>query len=105
MRDFQKGLEAVGIQNLLPSTSTASVRFAKSHALEHSEVRLSDGTIAQWLGPRTGAKAIVVLFHGGGYMSPALPEHIALAFDFAEVPRRDVASFILQHGTWSALNS
>ncbi len=103
VRDFQKGLNAVDIQNLLPSTSTTCAKFAKKHGLERSEIQLPDGTIAQWLGRRKGTK-IIVLFHGGGYISPPLNEHMDLAFGFSQPPRRDISAVVLQYGTQPTLN-
>lgn len=97
VRDYQSGLDAIGIQNLLPSTSKTCAKFAKKHGVEQSRIQLADGTIAQWLGPRKAAKTII-LFHGGGYMSPALNEHMFLAFGSAQPPRKDVSTVVLQYG-------
>ncbi len=97
VRDYQCGLDAVGIQNLLPSTSKTCAKFGRKHGIEQSRLRLADGTIAQWLGPRKAAKTIVLL-HGGGYMSPALSEHMFLAFGFAQPLRKDFSTVVLQYG-------
>ncbi|TAQ86633.1 hypothetical protein B7494_g5047 [Chlorociboria aeruginascens] len=96
MRDYQGGLNAVGIQNLLPATSKTCEKFAKRNRIEHSKIELPDGTTAIWLGSRKASK-IVVFFHGGGYMAPALPEHIAFAFGFANPSQKDVAVVVLQY--------
>ncbi|GAB1316438.1 hypothetical protein MFIFM68171_06648 [Madurella fahalii] len=96
MRDYQCGLGAVGIQNLLPATATTCRWFARRHGLPHSKIVLADGTIAVWIGPAEPAK-VVVVFHGGGYMAPALPQHVALPFGFAKSPRRDSAVVVLQY--------
>lgn len=96
MRDYQGGLNAVGIQNLLPSTSKRCARFAKRHGIKQSKIQLPDGTIAHWLGPRKASK-VIILFHGGGYMSPALSEHLSLAFGFARPPQKDVSVVVLQY--------
>lgn len=103
MRDFQGGLNAVRIQNVLPSTATTCARFAKSHGIKHEEILLSDGTIAIWLGSRTASK-IVVLFHGGGYMSPALSAHVSLAFGFAKPHQKDVGVVVLQYSEFLFYN-
>ena len=97
VRDFQKGLDAIGIQSLLPSTSATCIKYARAHGLKQREIRLPEGTIAQWLGPRNVAK-VVVLFHGGGYMSPALNEHLSLVFGFGRVPRVNISAVVLQYG-------
>jgi acetyl esterase/lipase len=97
MRDYQCGLNAVGIQNLLPSTSKTCVNFAKKHGISHSKIQLPDGTLALWLGPRKANK-VIVFFHGGGYMAPALSEHMSFAFGFAKSPRKDVSVVVLQYG-------
>lgn len=102
MRDYQCGLDAIAIQNLLPSTSKVCERFARRHRIANSTIRLPCGTTAQWLGPRSSRK-IVVLFHGGGYMSPALSEHASLAFGLSDPFRRDAAAVVLSYSeslTW-----
>jgi len=99
MRDYQCGLNAVGIQNLLPSTSKTSRQYARKHGIPYSSIQLQDGTVALWLGPSKPAK-VVVLFHGGGYMAPALGEHISFAFGFAKSPPKDVAVVVLQYGKY-----
>lgn len=95
MRDYQCGLNAVGIQNLLPSTSKSCERFAKKHRVPLSKVQLPDETIALRFGP-SKASNVIVLFHGGGYMAPILDQHISLAFGFSAPPRKDIVVFILQ---------
>ena len=92
------GLTAVEIQNLLPSTSKTCRKFARKHGIEQSAIQLPDGTIAHWLGPRK-ASNVVVFFHGGGYMSPALTAHLSLAFGFSEPSDRDLSVVILSYGT------
>ncbi|KFY73143.1 hypothetical protein V499_06787 [Pseudogymnoascus sp. VKM F-103] len=96
MRDYQCGLDAVAIQNLLPSTSKTCEGFASRHRIANSTIRLPCGTTAQWLGPRNALK-VVVLFHGGGYMSPALSEHVSLAFGMSDPSRRDAAVVVLSY--------
>lgn len=98
VRDYQSGLPAVGIQNLLPTTSKTCERFAKKHKIPRSKLQLADGTIAEWLGSPKASKT-VILFHGGGFMAPALPEHISLAFGFKD-PRKDVSVIALQYGKY-----
>jgi acetyl esterase/lipase len=97
MRDYQSGLDAVGIQNLLPSTSKTCERFAKRHGIKLSKVQLPDETIALRFGPNDASKTIV-FFHGGGYMSPVLDQQISLAFGFSECTREDVSVLVLQYG-------
>ncbi|KAK3325018.1 Alpha/Beta hydrolase protein [Apodospora peruviana] len=93
--DYQCGLSAVRIQNLLPTTSKKCLRFAKAHNLDYAKIPiLDDKTIALWLGPRKPAK-LVVHFHGGGYACPALGAQINMAFGFR--PRPDVAVVVLQY--------
>ncbi|KFY47367.1 hypothetical protein V495_01978 [Pseudogymnoascus sp. VKM F-4514 (FW-929)] len=96
MRDYQSGLDAVAIQNLLPSTSKTCERFARRHKIANSTIQLPCGTTAQWLGPRN-ARNVVVLFHGGGYMAPALSEHVSLAFGLSDPSRRDASAVILSY--------
>ena len=97
MRDYQCGLNAVGIQNLLPSTLRTCEKFAKSHKIERSNIHLLDGTIVPWLGSRKASKT-VVLFHGGGYMSPVLSVQVSLAFGFAKPSQTDISVVILPYG-------
>ncbi|KAH8599505.1 Alpha/Beta hydrolase protein [Bisporella sp. PMI_857] len=99
MRDYQSGLNAIGIQNLLPSTSKTCKQFAKKHKLQQSTIQLSDGSAALWLGQPEASK-IIISFHGGGYMAPILSSHISLAFGFAKHPqidRKNVAVVVLQY--------
>ena len=98
MRDYQSGLKAVEIQNLLPSTSKTCRKFARKHSIEQSAIELPDGTVAHWLGPRK-ASNVVVFFHGGGYMSPILSAHLSLAFGFSKPSDRDVCVVVLPYGT------
>lgn len=122
MRDYQYGLSAVGIQNLLPSTRWMARAFARSNRLPYALIHLRDGTTAICLGPKkANAKAkaeaeastspsaspsappsaprkAVIMFHGGGYMGPALGEHIHLACGFAKTLPDNVALYILQYG-------
>ncbi|KAI6777805.1 uncharacterized protein J7T54_002841 [Emericellopsis cladophorae] len=96
MRAYQCGLGAVQVQNLLPGTSKTCARFAKARGVPHATIHLPDGSTAAWLGPRE-AKKVVVLFHGGGYMAPALTDHISLAFGFSKQVRGDVAVAVLHY--------
>ncbi|KAH8903365.1 alpha/beta-hydrolase [Coniochaeta sp. PMI_546] len=102
MRAYQSGLGAVQVQHLLPPTAKTCRRWAKRHSLRYHEVHLPDGTLALWLGPRDPQK-VRVLFHGGGYMAPALWQHMDMAFGFSERPRDDddddggVAVVVLQY--------
>ncbi|KAE9376005.1 alpha/beta-hydrolase [Stipitochalara longipes BDJ] len=96
IRIYQSGLPATGIQNLRPSTTTTCKRFAKKHHVKTSPIQLPDGTIASWIGPKDAHK-VVIVFHGGGYMGPALNEHIPLGFAFSNPPRKDLAVVVLQY--------
>ncbi|KAI1869261.1 uncharacterized protein JN550_005891 [Neoarthrinium moseri] len=96
MRDYQSGLSAVAIQNLLPSTSKTCSRFANKHGIPFEVIQLPDATIANRLGPPS-AKNVVMFFHGGGYMAPALSEHASFAFGYGEYSTRDVAVYFLQY--------
>ncbi|ERT01131.1 hypothetical protein HMPREF1624_02371 [Sporothrix schenckii ATCC 58251] len=146
MRDYQYGLSAVRIQNLLPSTKWLARRFARRNKLPFALIHLSNGTTAAVLGPKaeaertertaetakgakepqrakkaTGAntanpantastastpaqasssapRRAVVVFHGGGYMAPALSKHIHLACGFSKTLPDNVAVYILQYG-------
>lgn len=102
MRDYQSGLGAVGIQNLLPTTSKICTRHAKKHAIPLQTIQLPDATIAFRLGPSEARKA-VVYFHGGGYMGPALGEHMYFASGYGHLSGQDVAVYILQYGTCLSL--
>ncbi|CAJ2504788.1 Uu.00g121820.m01.CDS01 [Anthostomella pinea] len=97
IRDYQSGLSAVAIQNLLPLTSKVCLRFAKKHALPFETVSLPDATIALRIGPPNAKKA-VVFFHGGGYMAPALSEHASFATGYGTCTTPDVAVYVLQYG-------
>lgn len=115
MRDYQYGLSAVGIQNLLPSTKWMARSFARSNKLPYALIHLRDGTTAIVLGPKvakkkskpaapvtesasTAPRRAVVMFHGGGYMGPALGQHIHLACGFAKSLPENVYVYILQYG-------
>ncbi|KAI9374546.1 Alpha/Beta hydrolase protein [Aspergillus egyptiacus] len=108
IRDYQSGLSAVQIQQLLPSTSKACARFAARHGIPISEIVLPGDTVALKLGrscdERT-PKRVLVYFHGGGYMSPATSEHIAFPFGFD--PKRAVENgvcvIVLPYGKASDL--
>ena len=102
MRDYQSGLKAVDIQNLLPSTSKTCRRFARKHATSIRTIKLQDGTNVPWLG-RRDASRVLVLLHGGGYMAPALPSHLSFAFGFLEPADGDVSVVVLPYGMSSAL--
>jgi hypothetical protein len=97
MRDYQSGLNAVGVQNLLPSTLQTCEKFARRHNIERSSINLPDGTTVPWLGSRKASKTVVFL-HGGGYMSPVLSEQVSLAFGFAEPSKMDVSVIVLPYG-------
>ncbi|OAA57631.1 Alpha/beta hydrolase fold-3 [Niveomyces insectorum RCEF 264] len=96
MRDYQYGLSAVGIQNLLPSTSWTCRRFARKNGLPHATIHLRDGTTAVRIGESQPSKA-VVFFHGGGYMAPALSDHAHFACGFAKTLPAGVAVYVLQY--------
>ncbi|KAG6028474.1 hypothetical protein E4U19_001488 [Claviceps sp. Clav32 group G5] len=108
MRLYQGRLTPVQIQNLLPSTGKTCGRFARKHGLVHRVVDLDYGGIVHQLGGdatglSTGLSTSdpvrhVVLFHGGGYMAPALGRHLELAIGFADRPRGDVVVHMLQYG-------
>jgi len=96
MRDYQSGLDAVQTQNLLTPTAKRCEQFAKKYKIKLTKIELRDGAVAHRLGPPNASK-VVVQFHGGGYMSQALPEHISLPFGFAKNPRKDIAVVILEY--------
>ncbi|KAK4237956.1 Alpha/Beta hydrolase protein [Achaetomium macrosporum] len=95
MRDYQCGLDAVGIQQLLPPTITTCRRYARRHKIPLADIRLPDGSVAAWLGPRKPERGVRVLFHGGGYMAPALPQHLDMAHGFASKPPEGAALVVL----------
>jgi acetyl esterase/lipase len=64
--------------------------------MRHFPIIVSDGTIASWIGPQDASK-VVIMFHGGGYMGPALNQHISLGFASSNPPRKDVALVVLQY--------
>ncbi|CAK7216767.1 hypothetical protein SEUCBS140593_002981 [Sporothrix eucalyptigena] len=113
MRDYQYGLSAIGIQNLLPSTRWMARQFARGNRIPFAEVHLRDGTTAFRLGGPKKTKSgsasssesstpsppgkVIVMFHGGGYMGPALGEHIKLACGFADKLPEGVTVYILQY--------
>lgn len=96
MRDYQCKLNAVRVQNLVTSTAKACRKFAKRHGISNTTIQLPDDTIAYWLGPQKATK-VVVFFHGGAYMSPALSEHISCAFGFSKTPGEEQSAVILQY--------
>jgi hypothetical protein len=102
-RYYQGGLKALEIQNLLPSTAKTCRKFAKRHRIELSKIPLPDETVAIRLGPRKTSR-VVIFFHGGGFMSPALGDHIHLAFGFAECSKRDVSVMVLPYGKYLPCN-
>ncbi|CAK7211032.1 hypothetical protein SCUCBS95973_000992 [Sporothrix curviconia] len=117
MRDYQYGFNAVGIQNLLPSTRWMASHFARSNRMPFAQLHLRDGTTAFRLGgPKTSSNKAggsnssspppspspppgrsVVMFHGGGYMGPALGEHIQLACGFSNKLPEGATVYILQY--------
>ncbi|KAK7403907.1 hypothetical protein QQX98_010314 [Neonectria punicea] len=97
MLDYQYGLNAVGIQNLLPSTVKTCKKVAKKQGAPSTEICLGDGTKAVRIGLGRAEK-VIVLFHGGGYMAPALPEHAKLAMGFADSLPDNTSAFVLQYG-------
>ncbi|KAG6087610.1 hypothetical protein E4U30_000525, partial [Claviceps sp. LM220 group G6] len=107
MRLYQGYLTPVQIQNLLPSTEKTCGRFARKHGLVHRVIELDYGGVVHQLGGDvTGLSTSdpvrhVVLFHGGGYMAPALGRHLELAIGFADRPRGDVVVHMLQYGMFS----
>lgn len=101
MRDYQSGLKAVEIQNLLPSTSKTCQRFAKKHAIGLRIITLTDGTNVPWLG-RRDASRVIVFCHGGGYMSPVLTAHLSFAFGFSKPSDSDVSVVVLPYGMLQA---
>lgn len=103
MRDYQYGLSAVGIQNILPSTKWMCLRFAKKSRLAHATIHLRDGSTAIKIGPSKPSK-VLVLFHGGGYMAPALSEHMHFACCFAKTLPEGVSLYVLQYGMFSFLS-
>ncbi|KAH8900503.1 alpha/beta-hydrolase [Thozetella sp. PMI_491] len=96
MRDYQSGLKAVEVQNMTIPTSTRCSQFAKKHSIPIRTIKLPEDTLAFWLGAAE-ARKVVVCFHGGGYMSSALWEHMTMSFGFAEPVDKDVAAVILQY--------
>jgi acetyl esterase/lipase len=100
MRDYQCGLDAVGIQHLLPPTITTCRRYARRHKIPLAVITLPDGSTAAWLGPRKPERGVRLLFHGGGYMAPALPQHLDMAHGFApggELSDGGVAVVVLEY--------
>ena len=97
MRDYQTGLDAVGIQNLLPCTATICRWYARRRGMEHATICLDDGTSAVRMGPGA-APSVVVLFHGGAYMASVLPDHLHFALGFADAPPKDTRVYVLQYG-------
>ncbi|KAK4099720.1 alpha/beta-hydrolase [Parathielavia hyrcaniae] len=83
LRDYQCGLGAVEVQHLLAPTTDTCRRYARRRKMAFSELRLPDGSVAAWLGPRKPERGVRVLLHGGGYMSPALAAHLDMGFGFA----------------------
>ncbi|KAH6886749.1 Alpha/Beta hydrolase protein [Thelonectria olida] len=96
MLDYQSGLDAVGIQNLLPSTAKVCSKVARKQGIPHTEILLGDGTKATRFG-LDGTEKVIVLFHGGGYMAPALPEHAKLACGFSNSLPKNTCAFVLQY--------
>ncbi|KAM0510718.1 hypothetical protein D7B24_003302 [Verticillium nonalfalfae] len=96
MLDFQSNLDAVAIQNLLPSTTKTCRSVAKTLGIPHTEIRLGDGTMAIRLG-RAKTEKVIVIFHGGGYMGPALPEQVKVAWGFGDSLPGDTSVFILPY--------
>ncbi|CEJ89394.1 hypothetical protein VHEMI05238 [[Torrubiella] hemipterigena] len=96
MRDYQSQLGPVGIQNLVRSTAKTCKQFAKRHGLPFSTINLPDGTVAHRLGA-LNCRRSVVFFHGGGYMAPALGQHINFAFGFNPSAHSDLAVYVLQY--------
>jgi hypothetical protein len=94
VREYQCGLNAVDIQNLLPQTATTCRRFARRHGLELSTIQLPEDTMAIRLGAPQSDR-VVVLFHGGGYMAPALNSHMSSGFGFSSPPRKDITVYVL----------
>jgi hypothetical protein len=96
MRDYQSGLSAVQIQNVRPKTTKTCVKFALRYGMAHTTIRLEDGTTAVRLG-RGSKDKVVVYFHGGGYMAPALHQHPMCACGFAETIPDNTSVYILQY--------
>lgn len=104
VRDYQRGLSAVGIQNLLPSTSKTCKSFARKHSIQSSEIQLPNGAAGLWLGSRD-APRVIAFFHGGGYMSPILSAHISMAFGFAKPSNQDVSVVVLQYSKYTPITA
>lgn len=100
MREYQCGLGAVPVQNLLPSTSKTCARFARRHAVPLETLQLPDATTVLRLGPPKAQKSIAY-FHGGGYMAPALSEHVPMALGYGRYGTENVNVFVLQYGKWT----
>ena len=94
IRTFLKNSTVRQQQTLTPFLDEAYESFAKQKGFRPSNVELSDGTKAFWVG-NTSAEKVILWFHGGGYNIPPDLGHLIYANSIANSTGGKVAVLML----------
>ncbi|EON69714.1 hypothetical protein W97_08974 [Coniosporium apollinis CBS 100218] len=73
---------------LYPPTTATYLQVAKEKGFQPDSVVLPDGIQAHWLGPRSKEK-VIVYFHGGGYVLPAVKALLEYLYAFQQEANSD----------------
>ncbi|KAL4958756.1 putative 6-hexanolactone hydrolase [Aspergillus stella-maris] len=87
------------LQSQSPSTFSTYETWANSQGIKPEVVKLNHGAEGLWIGNKN-AKNVVVYYHGGGFILPAVPGHFTfLSSLIAELNKNghDVAIFFLSY--------
>jgi acetyl esterase/lipase len=74
--------------------------YTKEQRSDPDIVTLDVGTSGAWIGP-SKAKKVFIYFHGGGYTSPAYPEHMNVLGELVVTARtqgKDFSVFVVEYG-------
>ncbi|KAL4786367.1 Alpha/Beta hydrolase protein [Aspergillus varians] len=99
VRKAVRRLSSRQLQSQNPSTIQGYEAYTKQHNLTPEIVTLSHGASGLWIGNKN-ARNIVVYYHGGGFVLPAVPGHFSFLSNLLEELNNnghDVAIFFLAY--------
>ncbi|KAE9368483.1 alpha/beta-hydrolase [Stipitochalara longipes BDJ] len=100
MREVPARLSPSQLHASFPTTDEQYTLLCKNHSIVTSSEILEDGTtVAHWIG-QSSAENIIIYFHGGGYVLPAMDSHLNLMFQMQSMlskAGKDVAVLFLSY--------